>query len=78
MFIEKNLRNIKYFIRDTDRRIHYNDLGISGPGGGGEVEWNKKKIYRFYIYQFTIPACLFFYENARKVVLTCLCTSTRS
>jgi len=43
MFIEKNLRNIKYFIRDTDRRIHYNDLGISGPGRGGGKGKEKKK-----------------------------------
>jgi len=54
MFIEKNLRNIKYFIRDTDRRIHYNDLGISGPGGGGEGEVKKKKINGFYIFNFKI------------------------
>jgi len=45
---------------------------------GGGVESDKQKIYRFYIYQFTIPPSLFFYEIAMKIVLTCFCTPTGS
>jgi hypothetical protein len=62
MFTEKNLRNIKYCITDSDRRIHYTDYGLwTMEGGGGvKVECDEQKIYRFYIYQFTIPASLFF------------------
>jgi hypothetical protein len=67
MFTEKNLRNIKYFIRDADRSIHYNDLDVSGsppPGrGGGEGDCDKQRLYRFYICQFTIPASLVFMKS---------------
>jgi len=33
MFTEKNVRNVKYCITDSDRHIHYN--AVSGPGWAG-------------------------------------------